>query len=90
MSILSRLFGGGSKSSPGSEMYKDFAISPQPARENGGWRLAALIEKDVGEERKSFLLIRADTFQDEAAAKDASAAKARQVIDEQGDKLFGS
>ncbi len=89
MSLLSRLFGGGAKPSPDPEIYKDFAITPQPARENGGWRLAALIEKEIGGESKSCLLIRADTFQDETAANDASVAKAKQVIDEQGERLFG-
>jgi len=84
MSILSKLFGGG----PGPELdpvtYKDFAIIPTPQKEGGGFRIAATIEKDG----KSHHLIRADVVEGKAAADDASVSKAKQMIDEQGDRLF--
>lgn len=89
MSLLSRLFGGGA-AKPGrpSETYKDFTITPDPAREGPRWRISARIEKEVGGEMRSHTLIRADTLEDEDAAVEASLGKAKQLIDEQGERLF--
>ncbi|WP_298430234.1 HlyU family transcriptional regulator [uncultured Jannaschia sp.] len=86
MSILSRLFGGGSASPPATPTteYQGFTITPQPTKTSDGFRIAALIEKD-GQQHE---LIRADTIRDWETAIDASLAKARQVIDEQGDRIF--
>ena len=52
------------------------------------WRLCARISCDVDGARREHQLIRADTFNDRADAVDASVAKARQMIDEQGLRLF--
>lgn len=84
MSLLSKLFGGGSASTTEPEVYKDYAITAVPEKESNGWRLAAKIEKDG----KTHHLIRADVIQDKDAADAASIAKARQMIDEQGERLF--
>lgn len=90
MSLLSRLFGGGApKPGHSPETYKGFTITPDPAREGSRFRIGARIEKEIGGEVKSHTLIRADTLDDEEAAVAASLGKARQVIDEQGDRLFG-
>ena len=92
MSILSRLFGRGGADAPQSaehaEEYQGFRIVPAPRKEGGVWRIAARIERDRGSETKVHELVRADTLPDEEAARAASLAKARQVIDEQGDGLF--
>ena len=85
MAWLSKLFGGASKPQTVSETYKDFAITPQPQKDASGWRIAALIEKDG----KSHMLIRADVLNDQDAAIAASVGKAKQVIDEQGERVFG-
>ena len=86
MAWLSKLFGGGKETEPAQpETYKGFAITPQPQKDAGGWRIAALIEKDG----KSHTLIRADVLNDQGLAVDASLSKAKQVIDEMGDRLFG-
>jgi hypothetical protein len=86
MPFWSRLFGAKSETpAPAQgEEYKGFRITPAPTREGGQFRVGARIEKDG----KSHTLIRADTMasQDEAVA--ISLAKARQVIDEQGERLF--
>jgi hypothetical protein len=92
MSLLSRLFGGGggpAKPRHASETYKDFTITPDPAREGPRFRLRARIEKEIAGETKTHVMIRADTFEDEDSAAAASLGKARQMIDEQGDRLFG-
>ncbi len=87
MALFSKLFGGGKTPEPApSEDYKDFAITPVPQKESGGWRLSARIEKD-GQEH---VLIRSDVLQTKEQADDASIAKAKQMIDEQGERLFGS
>lgn len=94
MSIFSKLFGGGSKSdepakkSAKPETYKDFRIFPEPIRDGGQYRVAARIEKEVDGETKTHQLIRADTIGDADTAAEASLNKARQVIDEQGERLF--
>ena len=90
MSFLSKLFGGGSAQKPEAEqvIYKDFRIFAEPISESGGFRVAARIEKEVGGETLSHELIRADVCRSETQAREISAAKARQVIDEQGDGLF--
>ena len=89
MSLFSKLFGGGgSRPEPEAEVYKDFRITPDPIREGGTFRIAARIEKEIGGEVKTHQLIRADTLEDQTAAAEASAAKARMLIDEQGDAIF--
>lgn len=90
MSLLSRLFGGGSKelTPMQSESYEGFTITPEPAREGSRYRLGARIEKEIGGEMKIHHLIRADVLDDLESAVEASVNKARQVIDEQGARLF--
>ena len=90
MPFLSKLFGGGParKSEEEQEIYKDFRIVVDPIREAGGFRVAARIEKEVDGEILSFQLIRADVCRSESQAREVSSAKARQVIDEQGERLF--
>ncbi|SJZ94103.1 HlyU family transcriptional regulator [Consotaella salsifontis] len=93
MSFLKKLFGGAaapSEPKPAAvEDYKGFTVKAAPMREGAQFRLAALIEKAVGGELKSHHLIRADLFQSEDEATQASLRKAHQVIDEQGERLFG-
>ena len=87
MSIFKKLFGGGGSSAPEtkSETYKDFTITPTPIREGSRFRISALIEKDG----RTHTLIRADVLEDLTAANEASVNKAKQMIDEQGERLFG-
>ena len=87
MSWLSKIFGGGGSNAAATvpETYKDFSITPQPQRDANGWRIAALIEKDG----KSHTLIRADLLESFDAAAEASIRKGKQMIDEQGERLFG-
>lgn len=89
MSLLSKLFGSRSKAPEGPaqkpEEYNGFTITPTPIKDGSGWRISALIEKDG----RSHTLIRADTIADLDQAAAASTAKAKRMIDEQGDRLFG-
>jgi len=90
MSLLSRLFGGKPKEATETfETYQEMRIYPTPMREGSHYRLAARIEKDVDGEIRTHDVIRADTFESHDQAASASIAKAKQVIDEQGNRLFG-
>jgi hypothetical protein len=88
MSLFKRLLGGSPPPAAEPTEYKGFEITPGPIKEGSTYRIAARIEKEVGGELKSHQLIRADTLGDLDAANEASLNKARQVIDEQGERLF--
>ncbi len=88
MPFWSRLFGAKSDDPPApapGEEYKGFRITPMPRAEGGQFRVAARIEKDG----RVHDLVRADTMasRDDAAA--IALAKARIVIDTQGDAILG-
>ena len=89
MSIFSRLFGGKSQP-PGSEpfIYKGFAIVSEPIGEGPRYRVAAQVEKEVGREKRVHMMIRADVLEDRDGAVEVSTAKSKQMIDEQGERLF--
>ena len=85
MSLFSKLFGGGNGAAKTEPVeYKDFSITPIPAKEGGRYRIGAMVEKDG----KSHHLIRADTLDDLQSAEEASVNKAKQLIDQVGDGLF--
>jgi len=89
MSLFSKLFGGGGKPAKDPEDYKDFRIFPEPQSGSGGYRLSARIEKEIGGETRTHQMIRADQIADAEEAEAFSIRKAKQLIDEQGDALFG-
>lgn len=92
MSFFKKLFGGGNSApEPQAETveYKTFRITPAPLREGDSFRISALIEAEVEGQTKSHTLVRADVIRDRDDAVEASIRKARQMIDEQGVRLFG-
>lgn len=90
MSLFSRLFGGGGSKEPSAETleYNGFHITPEPIAEDGQYRLAARIVGEVGGETKEHRLIRADVMRDRDEAVEAAVRKAKQLIDQQGERLF--
>ena len=84
MSLFSKLFGKSEPEALATTEYNGFTITPQPMQEGSQFRLSALIEKDG----KSHKIIRADTLASVEAASEAAIAKAKHVIDEQGERLF--
>lgn len=90
MSLWSRLFGGDDRpaAEAPAEPYKGFIIRPDPIAEGGLHRISAWIEKEVGGELLRHHLIRADTLTERDAAATAAIAKAKALIDEQGERLF--
>ncbi|RMD92366.1 MAG: hypothetical protein D6811_07080 [Alphaproteobacteria bacterium] len=92
MSILSRLFGGkGGSEAPASEpeSYQGFAIYPEPMAEKEGFRVAARITLEIDGETREHRMIRADVCGTREAAVSLTLVKARQLIDQQGRRIFG-
>lgn len=91
MSILSRLFGGTPKPEARAEHveeYKGFRIIAAPQEERDGFRVGARIEHEVDGEVRVHHFLRADVLRDRATAEAFSIRKAKQVIDEQGERIF--
>ena len=91
MSLLSRLFGGSSDSKSNVEPvpFQDFSIFVEPERADGGYRISARIEKEIGGEVKTHRMIRADTCNSIDEARDLTLAKAKVLIEQQGESIFG-
>ncbi|TFF20405.1 hypothetical protein E3C22_15925 [Jiella endophytica] len=98
MSFLKKLFGGsggqpsaaGEPSVADSRDYAGFTIKATPMPEGAQFRLAALIEKEIGGETRSHRMIRADLFSSKDEAAQFAFRKAEQMIDEQGEAIFQS
>ena len=95
MSFWKKLFGGGGGSGPGaaagpaqSVEHNGYTIEARPYQEGGQFQVAGTIIKQVGEERKEHRFIRADRFQTLDEAADFAILKGRQIIDQQGDRIF--
>lgn len=90
MALFSKLFGKSAEQRAEPEIYKDFLIFPEPVKDGADWRIAARIEKDIAGDVKVHKLVRADTLNSKEAAQEASLFKAKQMIDQVGDRLFDS
>ncbi len=88
MSLFKKLFGGGANAPAEPVQYEGFDIIPEPIPEGGRFRLAARIEKTIDGELKTHHVIRADVFDSREQAESFSVIKAKQVIDESGDRMF--
>ncbi len=94
MSILKRLFGGGSSTTAEPAVaaeieHRGFIIRATPFKEGGQFQTCGVVSKEIGGVLKEHKFIRADRF---AALEDAvsvSLSKGRQLIDEQGEGMFG-
>lgn len=88
LSALRSLFSGTPSAAPAEaavETYRGIEILPDPIREGGQYRVAATLRKGG----RSHRLIRADLLASREACVELSLAKARTLIDQQGDALFG-
>mgnify|MGYP001034127387 CR=1 FL=1 len=98
MSFFKKLFGGGEAADGGAgrapgtlgeEEYKGFLIKAIEMRAGSEYQLAGTIEKDVGGEHKTHQFVRADRISSKDDLVPLALAKGRQIIDEQGEGLFG-
>lgn len=97
MSFLKRLFGlggGGDETGepaamPGKTLeHKGFVVRATPFKQDGQFQTCGIISKAVDGVTKEQKFIRADRFPSQDQAADHALVKGRQVIDEQGDRLF--
>ena len=95
MSFFKRLFGGGSsadasESEPAKQVeHKGFTIVATPFRNEGQYQTCGVISKEIDGEMKEHKFIRADRFAGLDDAVDVSIRKGQQMVDEQGDRIFG-
>jgi hypothetical protein len=94
MSFFKKLFGGGAteKAEPGpaaTAEHSGFVIKATPYEEQGQWQMCGVIEKEMAGEMKSHRFVRADRFPSRDQAAEFTLTKARQIIDQMGDKVFG-
>jgi hypothetical protein len=93
MSFLNALFGRISGAQPEKVAepveYKGYVIRAAPYKSEGQYQTAGIIEREIGGERKEHRFVRADAFASYDDAVTFSLAKARQMIDLQGERIFG-
>ena len=93
MSLWKKLFGGGdatAASEPPLDAveYQGFVIRPAPFVEGGQYQTCGIITRQIGDETKEHRFIRADRFVSKEDAVEVTLRKARQLIDEQGERIF--
>ena len=94
--IFGKLFGGGGGGegkAPATETgeaveHEGYTIVPEPIREGGQYRTAGRIRREIDGETKEVRFIRADNTTDRQGAMDHSVRKGRQIVDEQGARIF--
>lgn len=95
MSFWKKLFRGagaeGTAQEPTGEPveHKGFSIRATPFTEGGQYQTCGVITKEIGGDLKEHTFIRADRFASKDDAIDVTVRKARQIIDEQGERIFG-
>lgn len=95
MSFLKSLFGRAKQaasSGPGapirSEEHEGYLIEATPYLEGGQYQVAGTISKEIGGERKVHKFIRADRAPSVDDAADMSVRKAKQIIEQVGERMF--
>ena len=68
--------------------FEGYLITATPMEEGGQFRLCGEISRVIDEETKTHRLIRADMFPSRDSAVEATYRKAKQVIGEQGERIF--
>ena len=93
LGFLKKLFSGGGGSGGTHEAppqeYNGYTIVATPQRDAGGWRVMGVISKEVEGEQKTHTFVRADTNPDLDGTVNLTVRKAKRLIDEQGDRIFG-
>ena len=93
MSFLKKLFGGGAANTPkttGKTLeHNGFLIRATPYKEGSQFQLCGVIEKEIDGVRKEHRFVRADKFGSLDEAETYTLTKGQQIINEQGDRLFG-
>jgi hypothetical protein len=69
--------------------YKGYRIRPAPYLAGSQYQTAGVIEKDAPDGAKEHHFIRAETHPSKDDAVAFTISKAKQIIDMQGDRIFG-
>lgn len=95
MSFWKSLFGGGKSASSAeaagpvrSENYEGYLIEATPFQESGQWQVCGIISKEIDGKRKVHRFIRADRLPAIDDAAEMSVRKAKQIVDQVGDRMF--
>lgn len=93
ISFFSKLFGGGGNADAAPTQgdpvdYEGLVIRSSPMADGGQWRLAGVIIKQSDQGPLERQYVRADVFTSREEALDFGVRKGKQIIDEQGDRLF--
>ena len=70
--------------------YEGFTIRATFQRNGAQWMTAGVVTKELAEGLKEHRFIRADLHATKEGAEEFSITKAKQIIDEQGDRMFGA
>lgn len=99
MSFFKRLFGLGGDAEEGSPPaggkvakeveHKGFLVRATPFKQDGQFQTSGVVSKEIDGALKEHKFIRADRFASLDDATDISIRKGIQLVDEQGDRLFG-
>ncbi len=93
MSFLSSLFGRLASTQPEKIAepveYKGFIIRAAPFKSEGQYQTAGTIEREIGGVRNEHQFVRADAFASYDDAVTFTLSKARQMVDLQGERMFG-
>jgi hypothetical protein len=93
MSFWKSLFSGGSATTQAAAApveHNGFVIVAQPVADGARFYVAGTITKMIDGAAQEHKFVRADTFSTREEAITFSVSKARQIIDQQGDRLFRS
>jgi hypothetical protein len=96
MSFLKRLFGGGgpsqSRDAPSASdpvEHRGFTIRATPYKEEGQFQTCGIVSKEIAGAVKEHRFVRADRFASHEDAVAHTLRKGRQLVDEQGERMFG-
>jgi hypothetical protein len=92
MSFWKSLFGGGAAESAEKAStpveYNGYMITAAPYKAEGQYQTAGTITKDVGGVVKEHKFVRADRHASHDDAVEFSLSKARQIVDQSGERMF--
>ena len=94
MSFLKRLFGGAADETPSTKPAKQvehngFTVAATPFKSEGQYQTCGVVSKEIGGVVKEHRFVRADRFAGMDDAVEVSLRKGVQLVEEQGDRLFG-
>jgi len=98
MSFLKKLFGGGPAQEAGGEApevagqeieHNGFKIRATPYKAEGQFQCCGVVAREIDGVMKEHKFIRADRFSSVDDAADFTLRKGRQLVDEQGERIFG-